>query len=181
MIIGLFFGSFNPIHNAHINIANEVIDKSDVEKVWMVLSPQSPDKKKIIDKNIRYDLMEIALSKFKNITISTIEFDMPLPNYTHNTLQKISKEFPYFEFRIIMGEDNYIKIQKWKDYKYILKNYKIIVYPRSKVSPKSIFSEKIYNVSSTKIRSNIKNKKSISDYVPIEVEKKIIEDKLYII
>ena len=69
MIIGLFFGSFNPIHNAHINIAKEVINKSDIEKVWMVLSPQSPDKKDIIDKNIRYDLMNIALSKFKNISI----------------------------------------------------------------------------------------------------------------
>tara|TARA_B100000965_G_C19201786_1_gene587731 strand:+ start:100 stop:645 length:546 start_codon:yes stop_codon:yes gene_type:complete len=179
MIIGLFFGSFNPIHNGHIDISNEVIHKSDIDKVWMVLSPQSPHKKEVLDKNIRLELMKVALSKHKNISVSTIEFDMPIPNYTCNTLKKLSIEFPSLRFKIIMGDDNYKKLKEWKDYKYIISNFEIIVYPRNELSHKSIFSEKIFNISSSKIRSNIRNKKCISDYLPVEVEKKIIDYKLY--
>ena len=110
MNVGLFFGSFNPIHNGHINIAQDILDSGEVDEIWMVLSPKSPDKNLILDVFSRYSLMQIALDNMHNIEISKIEFDMPTPNYTYHTLIKLSKIFPKIHFKIIMGQDNYENI-----------------------------------------------------------------------
>ena len=114
MNVGLFFGSFNPIHNGHINIAQDILDSGEVDEIWMVLSPKSPDKNLILDVFSRYSLMQIALDNMHNIEISKIEFDMPTPNYTYHTLIKLSKKFPKIHFKIIMGQDNYDKINSKK-------------------------------------------------------------------
>ena len=179
MIIGLYFGSFNPIHNGHINISKEVLKKTEINHIWMVLSPKSPAKTILLDKNIRYKLMEMAIDEVEGVSISKIEFDMPQPNYTYRTLNKLKKEFPGKEFKIIMGQDNYDNINSWKEYQYILRNYDIIIYPRDKMNNKSKFS-KIFNISSSLIRNNIRNKMNISGLVPTNVEKEIYDNKYYL-
>ena len=178
MNIGLYFGSFNPIHNGHISIAQELLKKRELNEIWMVLSPQSPVKKSTLNKEIRLSLMEIGLRGLKNITISKVEFNMPLPNYTSNTLNKILKDYPNENFKIIMGHDNYENISSWKDYQFILDNFEIIVYPREKDHITNEFPE-VFDVSSTQIRDNIKNNKSIKDLVPVGVEKEILEKKYF--
>jgi len=90
MNIGLFFGSFNPVHNGHINIVKEVINKTDIDKIWMILSPQNPEKEILIEKEMRFQLLDLATKNLVNVSISKIEFDMPLPNYTYKTLKRIS-------------------------------------------------------------------------------------------
>ena len=94
MTIGLFFGSFNPIHNGHIGIAREVLKQSDIDHIWMVLSPKSPDKEEVLNTEDRYELMKLALLSEKEITVSTIEFELKRPNYTYQTLIEISKVYP---------------------------------------------------------------------------------------
>ena len=123
MIIGLFFGSFNPIHNGHLSIAREVLKKTNIENIWMILSPKSPDKVEVLGKENRYDLMKLALMSEKEINISTIEFDLKTPNYTCQTLIEISKNYPNDKFVIIMGEDNYKNLGQWKNSDYIINNY----------------------------------------------------------
>ncbi len=178
MSIGLYFGSFNPIHNGHIKISEEILKKTEIDNIWMILSPQSPEKSSILDKNIRLRLMEIALRGLKNITISKIEFNMPQPNYTHKTLKKILKEFPKEKFKIIMGQDNYENLSSWKEHEFIQDNFEIIVYPREKENNKYEFSE-IFNVSSSEIRNKIRNNLSISGLVPENIESDIILNKYY--
>ena len=109
--VGLFFGSFNPIHNGHLNIAREVLNKTEIDNVWMVLSPESPYKKELLDKDDRYELMKMALMSEDNITISKVEFNLKSPNYTYLTLIELSKKFPNDNFIILMGEDNYKNIR----------------------------------------------------------------------
>ena len=178
MNVGLFFGSFNPIHNGHINIAQDILDSGEVDEIWMVLSPKSPDKNLILDVFSRYSLMQIALDNMHNIEISKIEFDMPTPNYTYHTLIKLSKKFPKIHFKIIMGQDNYDKINSWKEYKFIIDNYKIIIYPREKKNQNNNF--KLYDVSSSDIRNKIRKNISIKGLVPKRVEKEILKKKFYI-
>ena len=180
MTIGLFFGSFNPIHNGHIGIAREVLKQSDIDHIWMVLSPKSPDKEEVLSKEDRNELMKSALISEKEITVSTIEFDMKTPNYTYQTLIKISKSYPDDKFIIIMGEDNYKNLSKWKESNYILDNYEILVYPRkSKSKNKNYFSGRLFNISSSMIREKIARKEDVSYLVPINVMKEITNKNYY--
>ena len=180
MNIGLFFGSFNPVHNGHINIVKEVINKTDLDNIWMILSPQSPEKEMLIEKEMRYQLLDLATKHLKNVSISRIEFDMPLPNYTFKTLKRISKDNPSENFKLIIGGDNYKNIHKWKESKFILDNYEIIVYPRSRKDLINSFTTKLFNISSSQIRNLVMSGKSIKGLVPDCIEKKIISTKLYL-
>jgi len=180
MNIGLFFGSFNPVHNGHINIVKEVINKTDLDNIWMILSPQSPEKEMLIEKETRYKLLDLATKNLENVTISRIEFDMPLPNYTFKTLKRISKDNPSENFKLIIGGDNYKNIHKWKESKFILDNYEIIVYPRSRKDLINSFTTKLFNISSSQIRNLVMSGKSIKGLVPDCIEKKIISSQLYL-
>ncbi|RXG22166.1 nicotinate (nicotinamide) nucleotide adenylyltransferase [Leeuwenhoekiella aequorea] len=132
MKIGLYFGTFNPIHIGHLIIANHFAEYSDLDKVWMVLTPHNPFKKKssLLDNNHRYQLLLEALEDYPKIEPSTIEFNLPQPNYTTNTLAHLKEKYPQYEFSLIMGEDNLRTLHKWKNYEVILENHQIYVYPR---------------------------------------------------
>ena len=180
MNIGLFFGSFNPVHNGHINIVKEVINKTDIDNIWMILSPQNPEKEILIEKEMRFQLLDLATKNLVNVSISKIEFDMPLPNYTYKTLKRISNDNPSENFKLIIGGDNYRNIHKWKESKFILDNYEIIVYPRSRKDLGNSFTSKLFNVSSSQVRNLVMAGKSIKSLVPDCVEKKIISTQLYL-
>lgn len=130
--IALFFGSFNPIHIGHLNIADTVVKSSKVTELWFVISPQNPfkEKKSLLNQYDRLHLVELAIEQSPKFKTSTIEFGLPQPSYTIDTLSHLQEQYPDYEFSIIMGEDNLLNFHKWKNYEMILKYYNIIVYPR---------------------------------------------------
>ena len=131
--IGLYFGTFNPIHVGHMVIANYMVEFSNLDEVWFVVTPQSPfkTKKSLLDNHHRYQMVYEATKDFPKLKPSKIEFDLPQPNYTINTLVHLDEKYGGdFKFSLIMGEDNLKSFHKWKNYDVILENYEIFVYPR---------------------------------------------------
>ena len=130
--VGLFFGSFNPIHVGHLIIANHMAEFSDLEEVWMVVTPHNPHKKKktLLDDVHRLAMVRIAIEDFPNLKASNIEFDLPKPNFTVNTLVVLEEKYPTVDFCLIMGEDNLKSFHKWKNFELILDRHSIYIYPR---------------------------------------------------
>ncbi len=173
MKVGLYFGTFNPIHVGHLIIANYLAENSDLDEVWMVVTPHNPLKKKsgLLEDYHRLHMIHLATERFDKIKPSDIEFKLPQPNYTINTLIHLTEKFPKYEFSLIMGEDNLKSLNKWKNYEQILKDYDIYVYPRiseSEVPDEFVNHPKIHKVeapiielSSTFIRNSVKEGKDI--------------------
>ncbi len=132
MKIGLYFGTFNPIHVGHLIIANHMAEHADLDQVWMVVTPHNPLKKKntLLDDYHRLQMVHLATEDFPKIKPSDIEFKLSQPNYTVNTLVHLQEKYPNYEFSLIMGEDNLKSFHKWKNYEAILENHEIYVYPR---------------------------------------------------
>ena len=181
MNIGLFFGTFNPLHNGHIGICKKLFEKKIVDEIWLVITPLSPHKKseQIVDEYLRLDMIKKAIYQYLYIKVLDIEFKMKKPNFTFLTLKEIKKKFPLNNYLIIMGEDNFLKIDTWKNSTFIKSTFKIISYPRSSQSVDDVF-DNFYDISSTEIRNLVKNKSDISRYVPKEVNRFIKERNLCI-
>ena len=181
MKIGLYFGTFNPIHVGHLIIANHIAENSDLDQVWMVVTPHNPHKEKatLLDNYQRLHMVHLATENFAKIKPSDIEFKLQQPNYTVNTLIHLKEKFPKNEFALIMGEDNLNSLHKWKNYETILENYSIYVYPRISAETEKSNLENHKNVhkinspiielSSTFIRESIKNGKNVSPMLPQKV------------
>ena len=179
---GLYFGTFNPIHIGHLAIANHMVEFSDLEEVWLVITPHSPFKKKktLLDNNHRYEMVYEATKNYPKLHPSKIEFDLPQPNYTVNTLVHLSeKHGTDYEFSLLMGEDNLKGLHKWKNYEAILEHHHIYVYPRISEGevdhsfighPKIIpIQAPIMEISSTFIRKHHKAGKNIRPLLPENV------------
>ncbi|MGB3608172.1 MAG: nicotinate (nicotinamide) nucleotide adenylyltransferase [Psychroserpens sp.] len=181
MKIGLYFGTFNPIHVGHLTIANHLAEYSDLDKIWFVVTPHSPFKKKssLLDNRQRYDMVHRATEDYFKLEPSDIEFNLPQPNYTINTLTYLQEKHPDHEFALIMGEDNLKSFHKWKNYELILEHHEIYVYPRiSEGAMETQFKDhpKIHKVdapimelSSTFIRHSIKAGKNVRPMLPEHV------------
>ena len=173
MKIGLYFGTFNPIHIGHLTIANHLAEHSDLDQVWFVVTPLSPFKKKssLLDNYHRLEMVHLATQDYDNLRPSDIEFGLKQPNYTIDTLTYLFEKHPNYEFALIMGEDNLKSLHKWKNYELILENHNIYVYPRlSKGTLDSQFNNHpkiikvnapIMELSSTFIRNEIKDGKNV--------------------
>jgi nicotinate-nucleotide adenylyltransferase len=169
MNIGLYFGAFNPVHIGHLKVANYVLNNSNLDEVWLVLTPQSPHKTEsiLIDFYHRYKMLEIVCKKHKCIFPSDIEKNLTKPNYTITTLDYLKAEKNSNYYSLIIGDDNIEKLKTWKEYTKIIENHKIYVYPRknqqknSKLKHKNIdyINAPIINVSASNIRKNILDKK----------------------
>jgi len=191
MKIGLYFGTFNPIHIGHLIIANHMAEHSDLQQIWMVVTPHNPLKQKntLLDDRQRFHMVRLATEDFPKIKPSDIEFQLPQPNYTVHTLAHLKDKFPQHEFSLIMGEDNLNSLHKWKNYEYILENYDIYIYPRitSEVATKiQDFGPRIHKIdapiveiSSTFIRESIKNKKNVRPLLPEKVWEEIDYNNFY--
>lgn len=133
MKVGLYFGTYNPIHVGHLIIANYMVDYTELDEVWLVVSPQNPLKQKssLLADYHRFALVEIAVQDNQKLKASNIEFKLPQPSYTINTLTYLKEKHPNYEFALIMGEDNLRTLNKWKNFKDIIQNHKIYVYPRA--------------------------------------------------
>ncbi|WP_298418209.1 nicotinate (nicotinamide) nucleotide adenylyltransferase [uncultured Kordia sp.] len=181
MKVGLYFGTFNPIHIGHLAIANHMAEYSDLDAIWMVVTPHNPFKKKstLLDNHHRYEMVTIATEEYPKIQPSNIEFKLPQPNYTVHTLAHLQEKYPQHEFCLIMGEDNLKGLHKWKNYEVILQNHDVYVYPRiSTGTVEHQFTDHpkihkvtapIMEISSTFIRNAIKEKKNIKPLLPKNV------------
>ena len=187
MKIGLFFGSFNPIHTGHLIIANHMLNEAKVDKIWFVVSPINPFKinTELLDERARLFLVKTAIQDDERIEASDVEFQLSRPSFTINTLLFLKKNHPDHEFSIIMGSDNFSDLDKWKDYEDIITNYKILVYLRTGFEAKNklnagveVLNVPILNISSTQIRRLIEEGKSIR-YLVSEMVRKEIEEKGY--
>lgn len=191
MKIGLYFGTFNPIHIGHLIIANHMAEYSDLNQIWMVVTPHNPLKKKenLLDDYKRLNLVALATEDFPKIKPSDIEFKLAQPNYTVHTLAHLHDKFPQHEFSLIMGEDNLKSLHKWKNYEVILENHDIYVYPRISTETENLefknhprihlIDAPIVEISSTFIRESIKNKKNIQPLIPYKVWEYIDYNNLY--
>ena len=188
MQIGLFFGSFNPVHVGHLIIANHFLNETKLDKVWLVVSPVNPFKinADLLDENERFSLTELAVRADERLTASNIEFQLSKPSFTINTLSLLKKKYAENGFSIIMGSDNFRDLDKWKDYKDIIGSCKIFIYlrPGFPVENKfnadiAVLSAPMLNISSTEIRKLVKEGKSIRYLVPDAVRLEIVEKRHY--
>ncbi|WP_203294854.1 nicotinate (nicotinamide) nucleotide adenylyltransferase [Luteirhabdus pelagi] len=189
--IGLFFGTFNPIHVGHLTIANHMAEYSDLDEIWMVVTPHNPHKKKktLLEDHHRLAMVRIAVEDYPKLKASNIEFDLPQPNYTVNTLAHLEEKYPEQQFCLIMGEDNLKNLHKWKNYEVLVNRYPLYVYPRiSEGTVQPQFKENvsitrveapIMELSSTFIRNGIAEGKNIRPMLPCEVWKYLDEMNFY--
>jgi len=191
MKIGLYFGTFNPIHIGHMIIANHLAEYSDLDEVWFVVTPHNPFKKKssLLADNHRYQMVLRATEDYSKLKPSNIEFTLEQPNYTVNTLANLYEKYPEYMFSLIMGEDNLQSFHKWKNYEVIIENHDIYIYPRVyEKKTKSKFHEHpkvhfinapIVEISSTFIRNGIKEEKNMKPLLPKSVWKYMDEMNFY--
>ena len=190
MRIGLFGGSFNPIHNAHIALASTIRKEARLDEVWFMVSPQNPLKQAqdLLDENERYEMVKLALdSQEKVLKASNYEFHLERPSYTWKTLRALKKDFPQHEFSLIIGGDNWVRFPRWAHSEEILANHHIYIYPRedSEIDEATlpenvhlIHTPKI-NITSTMLREMVRNGKDISAFVPEKVAKAIADNNYY--
>lgn len=195
MRIGLFFGSFNPIHSGHLMLAEGVLNETDIEQIWFVVTPQNPQKKKsaLLNDYDRLNMVREAIHENLRFRASDIEFGLEQPNYTAKTLVYLKEKYPHHAFSLLVGEDNLRNLNSWYNVEYIFANYRIIVYPRSvqenealtdDVLPQNAKIQVLKQVvvlplSSSMIRSLIKDKRSVKYLVPESIERMIHERGFY--
>ncbi|MES2140245.1 MAG: nicotinate (nicotinamide) nucleotide adenylyltransferase [Bacteroidota bacterium] len=189
MKVGLFFGSFNPIHAGHLVLANYMLEYTDLERIWFVVSPHNPLKKKstLLDEKQRLQLVDLAIGDNTKLKSSNIEFNLPQPSYTIVTLTYLKEKHPQHEFVLIMGADNLESFHKWKNYEEILKHHQLYIYPRPgseggnlKDHPQiKLVNAPVMEISSTAIRQAIKEKKDMRYFMPEAVWQYIKEMHFY--
>ncbi|HMK17004.1 MAG TPA: nicotinate (nicotinamide) nucleotide adenylyltransferase [Chitinophagaceae bacterium] len=188
MNIGLYFGSFNPIHIGHLIIANHVLNETPINKIWFIVSPQNPlkESKTLLNEFDRLHLVRLATQDDNRLKCSDIEFNLPKPSYTSNTLAFLSEKYPEHQFSIIMGSDSYQNLDKWKNYETIINNYPVYVYKREGYDIKKAFDKEavilsapIIQISASQIREHMRSAKSIRYLVPEIVREEIESRKFY--
>ena len=189
MKIGIFPGSFNPVHIGHLAIANYIAEHEDFDEIWFLITPKSPFKERsdMMEPELRLALLEKAIGDYPKFKTCTIEWDMPQPSYTVNTLQKLRMQYPQNMFELIIGSDNWRFIHRWKDYQLILKNFKTVIYPRVGSEKFSIDHPNVriakgapkIEVSATFIRKALSSGKDLRFYLPIGIYEEIQANGLF--
>jgi nicotinate-nucleotide adenylyltransferase len=189
MKVGLYFGSFNPVHTGHLIIANHFLNFTDLKKIWFIVSPQNPFKESgtLLNEYNRLHLLKIATEDDNRMKVLDIEFNLPKPSYTATTLIHLEEKYPGNQFGIIMGSDSLQNLHKWKNYETIIKNYSIYVYRRQGFEVKNdinarlvIVDAPMLEISATEIRKMIREKKSIRYMVPDKVREEIERGGYYL-
>lgn len=188
MRIALFFGSFNPVHIGHTAIANYIVEYGNVDKVWFIVSPQNPFKQRntLLDEKHRYRLLQEAVGDDNRFFVSNIEFHLPKPSYTIDTLTYLKEKYPQHEFILIIGGDNLKGLKKWKNYEILVQNYEFIIYPRPnsnleniEIKKYSVVNAPQMEISSSFIRQAIKEGKNIRFFMPAAAYEYLEEMNFY--
>ena len=187
--IGLFFGSFNPVHNGHLMLANYIVEYTDLDSIWFVVSPQNPfkDKESLLQDRHRFDMIEMAVGNDSRFEVCDIEFNMPKPSYTIDTLTRLSELYPETEFHLICGMDNLVNFKKWKNAQEILDNYNLLVYPRKGYEGGDLINHKSVRIidapeieiSSTFIRNAVAENKDVCYFMPEKSYNYMIDMNFY--
>lgn len=186
--IGLFFGSFNPIHIGHMMIANYILEFTDLTKIWFVISPHNPlkEKKSLLADYHRLEMVHLALEEEYDMRAIDIEFKMPQPSYTIDTLSRLNEKYPEYEWVVLMGGDSMDSLHKWKNYQSLLDQYEVYVYTRPGASHShnthqniSVFEAPQMDISASFIRAAIQEKKNIRHFLPTKVWNYIQEMHFY--
>lgn len=190
MQVGLYFGSFNPVHHGHLLIANYILDKTELDQIWFIVSPQNPLKPSgsLLNEYHRLYLVQLAVEGENRLKASDIEFKLPRPSYTADTLTYLQEKYPTYQFSLIMGSDSFQNLPKWKNYNHILQNYPIYIYKRATHEDLPAYSgakkiipldAPLLPISATEIRKKIKEGKSIRYLVPDNVREEIERNGYY--
>ncbi len=187
MNIGLYFGSFNPIHIGHLIIANHVLSNAHLQKIWFVVSPHNPlkNEKSLLNEYDRIHMVDLAISDNTDFKSSNVEFNLPKPSYTIHTLTYLVEKFPNDQFTIIMGGDSFQNIKNWKNYEQLLTQFPIIVYERpgfkidTSLGNITVLKAPLLDISSTHVRREIKKGNSIKYLVPDSVASYIENNNYY--
>jgi nicotinate-nucleotide adenylyltransferase len=187
---GLFFGSFNPIHIGHLILAEYFATQTELDEVWLVVTPQNPLKKKdsLLDQYLRLDLVNRAILDNPRLRASDIEFQLPKPSYTIHTLVHLEERYRDRQFSLIMGEDNLVSLPRWKNYEELLNRFDLWVYPRVGQSPTALAGHPrvhlvqapVIEISSTQIRENLRNGRSVRYLLPEQIHDFVIKEQLYL-
>ncbi len=189
MHIGLYFGSFNPVHTGHLIVANHVVNHTDVDKIWFVVSPHNPlkDSHSLLNEYDRLHLVNIAIEDNPKFRASNVEFHLPKPSYTIDTLAYLTEKFPLEKFSVVMGADSFQNLPRWKNFETLVERYSFIVYNRPGFEVEDRYGAQVQlldapllHISSTYIRRQLKEQKSIKYIVPGAVEKYIEENRYYL-
>ena len=187
-VIGIFGGSFNPVHNGHIMLAQYLAQHTRLDEVWLTLSPQNPLKasKSLLDDNHRLEMLRLATEGVESVSVCDIELTMHRPSYTINTLDELSRRYPDYRFMLVIGGDNWNIIDRWKDYQRIIDEYGVVVYPRPGYELSStnnsnvvVVDAPLADISSTEIREAFANGKEARHLIPQKVAEYIIKHDLY--
>ncbi len=188
MKIGLFFGSFNPIHNGHLAIAEYFAQNTDLDEVCLIVSPQNPLKEEntLMSEKDRLAMVKLAIGKMPKITVSDVEFNLPKPSYTYKTLQFLQQTNPRNQYVLLMGADNLVNFDKWKNHQEIIDNFEIYIYPRPNIQPNRWFKHKnvkyfqadLMDISSTFVRNNLQNPELLKNVLPEKVLEYFLSKKL---
>ncbi|MCQ2068029.1 MAG: nicotinate-nucleotide adenylyltransferase [Bacteroidaceae bacterium] len=184
----LFGGTFNPLHNGHLAIAQSVLEQGLADEVWILITPCNPWKKDqaLLDDRLRYDMVAQTVKDLDGVRASDFEFKLDKPSYTANTLRHISADYPDREFILTVGADNWVKFHNWREADFILNNYPIIVYPRQGYPIENVSGNvtlldcPLMDISSTQIRQMVKEGTPINELVPASVARTIKEKGLYL-
>ncbi len=187
MKVGLYFGSFNPIHIGHLIIANHVLNETSLDKIWFIVSPQNPFKKSasLLNEYDRLHLVQVAIEHNDSFRASDIEFSLPKPSYTVHTLAYLKEKYPSYLFSIVMGSDSYQNLPQWHNATVITENYPLIIYRRpgfevtENKATQQILQAPLLEISATHIREQVRKGKSIKYLVPEQVEQEIIAGRFY--
>lgn len=186
---GLFFGSFNPIHIGHLILAEYFATQTELDEVWLVVTPQNPLKKKdsLLDQYLRLDLVNRAIADNARLRASDIEFQLPKPSYTIHTLIYLEEKYPDRSFSLIMGEDNLVSLPRWKNYEELMRRFEIWVYPRVGQTQTHLAGHPnihlvqapVIEISSTQIRENLHLGKSVRYLLPEQIHDYILKERFY--
>lgn len=178
-VVAIFGGSFNPIHYGHIALARSVVQTRAADEVWLLISPQNPlkEQRELQPENVRLTLARKALMAERNIIVTDFEFHLPRPSYTWNTLEELRKAYPHYTFKLLIGADNWLVFDHWKNFQDILNNYSLLVYPRqdSPINPSSLpknvelIQSPLMPFSSTDIRKKVKQNEDINGMLPLNI------------
>lgn len=187
-VIGIFGGSFNPVHNGHIMLAQYLAQHSHLDEVWLTLSPQNPLKisNSLLDDNHRLAMLNLAIERYPLLKVCDIELEMPRPSYTINTLDELSRRYPDYRFNVVIGGDNWNIIDRWKDYRRIINEYGVVIYPRpgyelSQTDKRNVVvvNAPLADISSTQIREAIAKYDEVGHLLPQGVAEYINKHNLY--
>ncbi len=174
--IGIFGGSFNPIHLGHISLAKEILCRANLDEVWLMVSPQNPlkrDSSDLLDDQLRLQMAQKALEGVEGVKACDYEFHLPKPSYTWNTLQHLTKDYPDYTFILLIGGDNWAHFERWRHWQDILRHHDVIVYPRDQYL--GTIEVPLLDISSTEIRQKVRAGESIEGLVPDSIVSEVIK------